>query len=239
MAISFVQVSNSSGVFTNPVAAGNSVVLIPLAFDFGNTTITSSAPLLGGSPVTGAADLLDVPSGFSTGSGVVYGGDWLLPNIPGGATTTGITLGGAGGTTLFALYGLEFSGLGSSPSIDVAPVSGASGNSANPAAGPTAATDTAPVLVVGFGIMLGVALTAPGAPWLPSGGLVGPSSFAYIGYQILTSAGGTPSWSQSSSGGTNAWSAGIVTIKGASVAAAATPAPLVVPQAAVMQAANW
>lgn len=221
MTISVVQASNSSGVFASGVTPGNTIMLIAEGFDFANTTITTSAPTLGGTAYTGATDLLDIPSGFSTGSGVVYGGFWLLKNIPGGfggATTTGITFGGGG--SQYGLFAYEIAGLGATPTLDQL-VHNQNGNALNPASGSTPAITAAPEIIFGLALCLGVGLAAPTpAGWTSQ---AGSSSFGWAGYQIATSSGGTYSWSQSSGGSGNAWSAGIVTIQGSG--GAVTPAP--------------
>jgi hypothetical protein len=225
MAVALVQTpspsSNGSNTFASAVTAGNTVFFTIFAFDFGNTTITSSAPLLNGSSVTGAALLKSESSPFTTGSGVVYVGFWMLPDIPGGGTSCSVTVGGSG--TAFSLYCYEVSGLSTTPSLDQFAIAG-NGNSANPASGTTGATTSAAEFVVGGGVMLGVALGSPGAPWTAT---AGPSSFAWGGYQIQSSSGATYSWTQSSSGSTNAWSAGVVTVKGSGAAPATPPPPLV------------
>lgn len=222
MAVTLVQTpapsSNASNTFATGVTAGNTVFLTIFAFAFSNTTITSSAPLLGGSSVTGATLLKAESSPFTTGSGVVYAGFWMLPNVPGGATSVSVTVGGGG--TAFSLYAYEVSGLGTTPTLDQFAIAG-NGNSANPASGTTGATTTANEFVLGAGIMLSVALASPGAPWTA---VAGPSSFAWGGYQIQSASGATYSWSQSSGGSTNAWAAGVVTV--ASSAGGVTPAPL-------------
>lgn len=227
MAISIVQTpapsSGASNTFASAVTAGNSVILGIAAFSFSNSAITSSAPLLGGSSVTGASQLIAELSPFSTGSGVVYFAYYLLPNIPGGATSVSVTVGGGG--SAFGLWAYEVAGLGTSPSLDQS-VKNGNGNSANPNSGTTGAITAAPELVLGAGIMLGVALTSPGAPWTVE---AGGSNFAWAGYQIVTSSGGTYNWSQSSGGSTNAWSAVVATVEGTSgggSGATGIPAPL-------------
>lgn len=226
MAISIVQTpapsSGATNTFASAVTAGNSVILGIGAFAFSNAAITSSAPLLGGSSVTGSSQLVAELSPFSTGSGVVYYAFYLLPNIPGGATSVAVTVGGGG--TAFGLWAWEVSGLGSSPTLDQSAKNG-NGNSLNPSVGPSGAITAAPELVLGAGIMLGVALASPGAPWTVE---AGGSNFAWAGYQIATSSGGTYTWSQSSGGSANAWSAVIATVEGTSGGSGATgiPAPL-------------
>lgn len=187
------------------VGSGNTVYFGIVAFAFSNATITSSAPTIGGSPVSGATKILDQLSGFS-GTGVVYIAVWKMPNVTGAPSgTCGITIGGGG--TLLDIFPREYSGMGASPTVDQL-VTVQHPNAPNPAAGPTGAITSAPELVIMMSAILGVAEASPGSPWTYE---AGSSSFCGFGWQVVTSSGGTYSFTQSTSGGQNAWSAGIVT----------------------------
>jgi hypothetical protein len=208
-----------SGSFGANVTAGNTVFL--LAYQYNNTgaTMSSSSPVFGGSPASGASL---ITSGQPSGSAVVYGVIWMLPDLAGGAASVGLTNSGGTVDTNVGMAAVEVSGLGASPALDTtatnpAPATGSSGN---PASGTTSATAEAPDFIIAFAVEYGTALTAPGAPWLaPTGGQ--PASGCLAGWQIATSAGGTYSYSATGSG--QRWAASVAAIAVTSGAAPQQP----------------
>lgn len=202
-----------SGSFAGNVAAGNTVLLAASAFTTSGAAISSSAPLFNGSPVTGAAKLIDVQS---AGANAVYAALWILPDVTGGAKPVALTV--TGDNTPIAAVGmiaLNVAGLGASPSLAAAP-SSAIGSGTSVSTGPTGPVTGAGDIVFALEVLFGAALAGAGAPWTEQGL---PSSFTMAGWQLPGSSGGTYNYAQS--GGSAGWCGAIAAIKGASV----SPAP--------------
>ena len=227
MAISVVQEAQI-GAFNNPpitfgsnVTAGNTVLLAIAAFHSGAGTVTTSAPTLGGSPVTGSTAFFD--SGITNGINSVLGADgvvsycaiWMLPDCPGGSTTIGWTTSGQSG--FVGCFAIEVAGLGTTPVLDQSS-SNSSGTSTSVATGSTGSIVTAPEIIFAAAAVAESYSNQPGAPWT----VYSPSSSGNGGYQIAVSSGSNYSWSQTASG-SGAWTAGIVTL---AASLPALPAPL-------------
>jgi len=206
MAISVVQsVSGGQGTatlnFSSPVTTGNSVILIPQGYNSGTT---SSSPTYNGSTPTGSTVLAQLTS---NGTYYVYSGIWLMPNLTGGSTGTGITI-TSGGTNGYTA--VEVSGLGSAPQLDVnggySIGNGATSNTGMPS-GSTPALSASSALLIGTGAAYGVgSYTTPGG-WtnLPF------ASYSCVQYQIVTGAAGN-TYNYNPSGGSAVWGSIIVAI---------------------------
>jgi hypothetical protein len=233
LAVAFVQASDPNGLFSSPVGSSSTVYLVGIAYNGGNA-ISSSAPTMGGSAVT-ATMAWDGNSPLPT-SALVYAAVWPLLQGSGiaGGTQLGLSFSATGGATQQTLIGLEFTGLGTSPVLDGAAVTG-KGSASGPAdSGATAAVTGS--LGVAIGVSVGYALTmsAPGSPWT---GVAGNSSFCYAGYSVYSASGASYDFSTAYSG-TGNWVAGAMAFTPSGVAAP-TPRPLVVPSLAAIQAATW
>lgn len=221
MTITVVQASNPNGLFSAPLTANTTVVFAGIAFNGGNA-ISSSAPTIGGSGVTGT--LLESGNSPLPSSTLVYQSLWMLPGQAGGGTQLGLTFTAAGGATSQSLIGFEIAGLGASPVLDQS--SAGNGNNAGPAdSGTTGAITAAPEIIIGVSVGYALTVTAPGAPWTS---VAGNSGFVECGYQIVTSSGGTYDWSAAVNTSGD-WTAGVVTIA-AAAAAAAKEAPYLIAQ---------
>ena len=127
--------------------AGNTLFYVATAYENTGAVPSSSAPLLGGSAVTGAVKLIDV---VDTSSDRLYTSIWMLPDVPGGKTACAITMTNSQSINNVGLTVYEVAGLGSSPSLDRS----SSGNSASTpttavSSGTTAAITAAPEFVLG------------------------------------------------------------------------------------------
>jgi len=218
--ITVVQAKTGTGTgktvtFNSDVTAGNSVVLAGMFFSASNVTISSSAPLFGGSAVTGAVKLADIQSPFLSGQ-TDYDFLWLLPDLPGGSAVVSITVtnGTAGANT--GLVGWEVAGLGASPSLDKKSTGAApAGGSTAAASGSTGAITSAPEFIAACMGTQNQFTAAPGSPWTVTA--VGDGSFAQAGYQIAASSGGAYNFTGTVTSGM--WAAAV-----AAVAATAVPA---------------
>ena len=219
MALAVVQAGNnsgggSSGTFTSALTAGNTVLLVVQGYA-SNAALSSSAPKIGGAPVTGAS-LLTSAQANPTGN-TVYTGTWMLPAVSGGQTTCSVTF--TGGTCI-GLFWYEVSGLGASPALDKSN----SGTSANGTAnsGASGAITAAPEIVLGASVGYSLSQNAPSSPWVSQSQF---SAFCWAAYQIVTSSGGSYTYSQTATG-TAPVAATVDTIKG-TAAAASGPEPYI------------
>jgi hypothetical protein len=216
VAVVVVQTSTNGSTFTSAVTAGNTVYIIPVLYTTAGNPITSSNPTLGGSSVSGTSKLQEVSSPLA-GSNGAYHAIWQLPNIPGGATTYGIshTENQAG------LMAVEVSGLGPAPVLDQN--STGSGNSTAVDSGHNPPTTFAPELVLGAAAVFGASSGGPsGGGW--TNFFANTNSWA--GYQIAAASGGTYDYSMTGNA-PGPWSAGVVTVRGP-----VAPAPVTVAAAA-------
>lgn len=212
MAISVVQTAvsgNLSGtaVFGNPVTPGNTVLMYVSAYGDG-APISTSGPQLGRSSVPGASLLT---SDYSTSGGNIYSSLWMLPTISpvnGDGETLSITADGGGG--LASVIGWEVAGLGSSPSLDMSSAAAAAGG-ATTSSGTTGAITSASEIVVGGATAYAETQSSPGSPWIVSDT---PNAWCWAGYQIVSSAGGSYTWTQTTGGAQDAdWAAVVATVK--------------------------
>jgi hypothetical protein len=189
---------NVEGNFSNPIGAGNSVVLIPGLYTAATSgAFTTSNPQLGtrGNTVPGT-QLVQGTGPIVTGNpGYGYTALWLLPNVPGGETyfRTDCTIPSPGGP--LGIFAYEIAGLGTAPQLDPAGgVASAVGNvtSVNSTACP--AITQKPEIIFGFGHIYDVSLSAPSSAWTTIAG-GGVQNF-WAGYQIVANSGGTYDWSQ-------------------------------------------
>ena len=181
-----VQSTNLNGLFSSAITAGNSVILFGIAYNGGNA-ISSSAPTIGGSGVTGAAEGPSENSPTPT-SALVYVTAWLLPNLPGGGTQLGLTFTATGGATEQTLFGIEVAGLGASPVWDTAQNAGQGANAGPATSGASGAIASASEIVIGASVGYALTVSSPGSPWTAT---VGNSGFCYFGYDIPGASGGS------------------------------------------------
>jgi hypothetical protein len=198
-----------SGTMGSPVTSGNTLFLVPQGYENSGGTMSTSAPLLGGNPVTGAVKLLD-----TEGSDFIktYAGIWMLPNCPGGSAAVAITMSGSNAISNVGLFYYEVAGLGSAPVLDQSS-SGNSGSGSGTAvsSGTTGAITSAPEFILGAGGNdQGAGSGAAGFTSLNMSGL----GNAWAGYQIASSSGGTFSWSQTAAAAAR-WAAAVVAISAA------------------------
>lgn len=202
----------SPGSFANPVAAGNTVVIIAGGYNSSASVMSTSAPTLGGTTPSNAQHLFDAPAAYdsSAGQGQIAA-MWMLPNVSGGQTAFGLSITNG---SFIELAALEIAGLGANPVADVTALFGsvaAAGSSVQ--AGPTAPTS--------YGNGIALAATASyggysGAPtqtyWnVTDNGTHQAYGWAYQRFPL----GDVYEWTQATSG---ASAAGVVSI-------AATPNP--------------
>jgi hypothetical protein len=215
-----------SGTFTNPVTAGNTIILLADAAAASGTVSTSS-PLYNGLAVTGATKLWDLVEGTSN---LIGSAGWMLPNVSGSSSSVALTYTGGGsfGSGATGLWGIEVSGLGANP-IAVLPAASAGTTGTALSSG---ATSNAPSsgIAVGQAAIFGIVLTSTGGGWtyLPQMS----SDFGTAGYQLVSSGNVTFA-------GTGASAANGATGAAIILASPASPQPLVVPSLAAIQAANW
>jgi hypothetical protein len=216
--------------------AGNCLIVVATSVTGGGKV---SGVTLGGSAGNFAPAVNAVNSANPTGS--VNVDIWADPNCAGGQTSavTSFTA-----STFSAVDVYEVSGLATASPLDK---SAGNQNGASSGTGfdstPTAATAQAAEFWVWVCGAISAtsgndAVTGPGAPWtnepqVSIGSLTGHRS----GYQITSSAGAADAAGTLAPAGY--YAAAVATFLPAAGTASATPAPLVVPQAAVMQAANW
>ena len=213
MAISVPQTASAdqvySAAFPGPVGAGDSVILAVSAFTTAGLVIASHDPLYNSLPVAGAVKLCEKQS---PGAGnAVYAALWLLPDLAGGATGVSITVDNGGTSTVVGLHGLDVTGLGATPSLDVSSVNAAATGTAV-SSGPTGAIASSPELIVAVDISFGQALTQAGAPWTE---LTHVSSFTWTGYQVANSAGASFNY-QTTAAASAPWAGIIAAVKPAS-----------------------
>ena len=148
MTISVVQTASgqtpASIAFTNPVTAGNSIVVLLIGYTPSTTPALSANmyPVVNynGSPVVGAIPLWNQGSGSNiiistAGSVDAVAAGWLIPNVVAGNTVTTTQASGITGNA-WLMY--EVAGLGAAPTVDK--VSFAHGNGvAGDSSGTTAA----------------------------------------------------------------------------------------------------
>lgn len=207
-----VQTAHASGgasvSFANPVTPGNTVIYVVGAYTQSSGAISSSAPKLNGSAVTGAAAAFNpggsagLNSGFNSGDGV-YLTAWMLPNCP-AANGLSLTVTGAAGVTGTVAY--EVSGIGSSPSFHRAfGTTGATGTGID--AGQMGQTSIAPTVVLGLAQAYAGVSGGPGAPWVNTQA----NTPTLTGIRTATEAGGNESfnWLPTASG-SGPWCAGMI-----------------------------
>lgn len=204
MAISVVQsVAGGQGTttlnFASAVTAGNSVVLIAQGYNGGTT---SSNPTYNSSTPAGSVRLAELNANTES----VYAGIWLMPNLTGGSTTTGITItGGSNGFTA-----VEVAGLGPRPQLD-AHGGFSIGYGANSSTGmPSGFT---PSLTAQNAILFGTGAAYAVSSYTTPGGWtnVPYASFSCVQYQIVTNAAGN-TYQYNPSGGSATWGSIIVAI---------------------------
>lgn len=203
MSISVVQYAQGI-TFSGSVTAHNSVIMV--ITQFGDNTggaLTTSNPTFAGSAVTGA---VKVASKNSTASANAVATDtWLLPNLAGGSANVGATVSG----TAYNVDIFEISGLGPNPQLDAGGgTSAGNGSGVIGSSGSCPALQDSPVLLIGSAIQFAVTLTGPATAWTNEA----TASFNATGYQIITSAGGTYSYTATSGGSSNPWAATIVAL---------------------------
>jgi hypothetical protein len=215
--LSVVQVGTHSGdkeiSFTNPVTAGNTVIYIVGAYTPGSGPISSSAPTLNGSAVSGSSAAYN-PSGTcginsysSEYTSTVYVTAWMLPNCP-AANGLDMTMSGvSGGISGAVAY--EISGLGSSPVWHRAQNATAPFNTVvDP--GQIGETTIAPTIALGFAMVYNGLSAGPGAPWVNTEA----NTPIWAGYRFLTETGGGEStnWLPVAAGANGPWAAGLAVV---------------------------
>ena len=211
MAVSVVQTAliggaNWAGSFGSNVTAGNTVFLVVTGYNTSNVTITSSAPTFGGSPVTGAAKVLERAHAYD---GVVtdYVAVWMLPAVAGGSAAVAVTVTNSQNIAPVGIIAYEVAGLGASPVTDQTVAADAAGASVS--AGPTGPIAQAPEFVLGACVQDGSMSGAASSPWT-NVNFTGNANSA-SSYQLPVASGGTYTYSATLSG-TSRWAAGVVTV---------------------------
>jgi len=194
----------------SPTTSGNTLFYVATAYQTSGAAPASSAPTLGGSPVSGAANLAETQdSAFIR----LYVAIWMLPDVPGGQTACSITMANSQTINNVGLGVYEVSGLGASPALDQSSLgNSASAPSTAVDSGTTGTTAHAAEFVLG-----GASIdqnTGAGAAGFTSMSFGGNTN-SWSGYQIVSSTG-TFDWAQTAGSAAN-WAAVIVTV--------ATPPP--------------
>lgn len=196
-----------SGSFTLPVLVNSTLFIGAFSFLSSNATITANTPDYNGAAAAGASQIMTEQSPFS-GGGTVFCNQWMVPNVAASGSSISLLCNGAT-STVVGLVGMEVTGLGSTPSVDAItpnPVEN-SGTTGIPAAGPTGGISAGGGIVIGMGVAFGSAITSPSG-WNAQ---QFASNFTSMGYMLPTSAGGTFTFTTSSTGA--AFAAGVVAVK--------------------------
>jgi hypothetical protein len=197
--------------FTNPVTAGNTVVLLSGAANLVEPPPTPqiSGPTLGGVNVAGAYPIWNQGGSYGIltpgqAAGGVFAFGWVLPNCPAG-NGIDFTLKTPGYVDGAVAY--EVHGLGPTPVVDA--VTSATGNGTAVTSGASPVTRVAPAFVVGTAVGYGQVLSAPGGGFsgLPTSG----DNYAWGGYQIANTSGLSYTWAQTGAAIAN-WAAGVASI---------------------------
>jgi hypothetical protein len=158
------------GKFASNITPGNSVVLIAgLYTASASGTMNTSNPQFGGGPVTGTK-LVEGTSPYD-GSGRGYTVIWLLPSLPGGASSVSVDPSGADGP--LGIFAYEVAGLGDNPQLDPAGgLAAVTGTDTVVDSGSTPAITQNSEIIFGFGHDYAVVLSSPSAAWTtqPPGG---------------------------------------------------------------------
>jgi hypothetical protein len=198
----------TSGNFASSVTPGNSIILWVCTYNTTGNTISTSSPKYNGASVTGAVKLFELQC---PGSFAMYTAIWLLPDVSGSGTSVSYTLTNGNVDSNMGFSIAEVSGLGASPSLDSGaspnPATGSNTAGPNPSSGATGDITAAPEIIVGS-YMTDGSPSGPGSPWTT----VAPTSFCSTGYQVVTSSGG--SYTYSGTSGSVGWAAGVAAIKG-------------------------
>jgi hypothetical protein len=216
MTISVVQSTyfafDTAGNFSNDVAPGNSVILVPALYAPPGTSgsFSTSNPQFGGVGDSVPGTELVAGTGPEQSPGYGYTALWLLPSVADGATfvrmdhTTPVSGGPLG------MFAYEVAGLGPAPQLDPAGgVASAIGNDASPDSGGCPAIAEAPELIVGYGHIYAVTLNPPPGAWTTMiGG--GVQNF-WCGYQLAGATGFTFDWSQTADSD-GSWGAAVTAI---------------------------
>ena len=204
----------ASMAFTNPVTAGNSIVVLLTGYSPAATPAYSPGmyPLVNynGAPVVGPIPLWD-QSG--TGADVVnstvgnfdaFAAGWLIPHVAAGNTVTSTIASGlqANGWVMY-----EVSGLGTSPAVTQKSLNHGN-NTATVNSGTTPPISVTPAFIVAVSGDTSNTLATPTTGGWALNLLAG---YANFGYQIATSSGGTYNWTQSG-GGPGNWGASVAVI---------------------------
>lgn len=180
------------------VGAGNTVVVAAAYQTTAGGYLSTSAPLLGGSPVAGAwlalrcqsSDMANWNSGSSyQTSDSVYIGWWVLPDVTGGETVVSLSGSDASGHgSAVGLLAWEVTGLGAAPVLDrrVAAVGTASAIGSGGTLPATASAGIALAAVTAFG----QSVTSLPSPW---GSTIGIPNGFLAGGAHSTAAADTPS----------------------------------------------
>jgi hypothetical protein len=207
--------------------AGSTLLIAVTSFSASNVAISSSAPTLGGSPVTGTSKLAEVQSAF-TGGLTAYVAIWMLPDVTGGATavvsavTNGVT-----SNSQVGLMGWEIAGIGTTPVLDQSSTS--SGASTGATSGTTGATGAAAEIILGVLVGLDGLTGTPASPasYANQNITSGPGGTASAGgYQIQSSAGSTYAYANAN-GGTDVWAGAVVTVAASLAPVTAAPQYLI------------
>ena len=209
MAISVVQAipfpNAFSGSFASNVTAGNTIFLVVGARDNG-TTPTASAPTLGGSAVTGAIQLWT--SAWAQDTNVDFGAAWMMPNCPGGSPAVAITVTNGTATTVCGLIAYEVTGLGTTPTLDKSSSNIANSNAPN--SGASGAITSAPEFILG-GVAMNQGISPGPSGWTNLAVAAGTVAL-WASYQIVTSSGGSYTYSGMTTIGSSQWTSGVATI---------------------------
>ena len=231
-------VANSLSVTIPSTGAGNCLIVGVCAF--AQTTAVSGITLGGAAGNFGqipGAVARTATGGALTDCCVEV---WADPNCAGGQTA--IVVSGPSSTSVDTgdggVFVLEYSGLAATLGAlkDQLAVTAIGANGTSWSVGPTGTTTQAAEAWVAFVNFFNAVSTITGAPWNHT---TATGGFGLCGNQVTSSTGTATFSGTQGAGGSQTYAGVVVTLLPSSSPAAATPAPVVVPSAAVMQAANW
>ena len=203
-----------SGSFGSNVTPGNTVFVTVHGFSSSNVVISSSAVTLGGS-AAGFAKIMEVQSGFS--SGTLYLGIWMGRNSAGAASAVVATVANSTLTADNGLTLIEVAGLGPCPVLDGQNSASATTGTAVSSGASSPSTVTGSEFALGAANAINSLSTLPASPWANLN--IGGGSDAVSGNQIVSAAGSSLTYSGTGAS-SGVWVAAVMTF---------TPSPVPLP----------
>lgn len=194
-----------SGSFGSNVSAGDTIFLVATGYTTSAVSISTSSPMFNGSTPAGSTKLIEAQS---PGINSVYSAIWMLPNVAGGASSVSLTITNSQGqgSNAVGLVAYDVAGLGHNPTLDTSNT--ATGTTNHPSSGASGAIGHVPEFILAGLVGYGLVMSDVGAPWTE---VQFPDGYNLTGYQIVTSSGGSYTYSQTGSSAAN-WVGGIVTV---------------------------